>query len=127
MIPYFDENMGYRIPSALKLLRLKVIPGVKKEQGGGQDDIAYLKRAGQKGWLAISANKHMLDVQSERDTIISEKVGIVFITDGQMKRPDLMLLLLKKWDWFETIDKEEQRPFAFYLYPSGRTRKIKFI
>jgi hypothetical protein len=125
LIPYFDENMGSRIPAALKTLGLKVIPGVKKRYGGGQDDIDYLKRAGQKRWLAISANKHMLDVKEERNTIISERVSIVFVTEGQMRRPKLMLLLLKKWDWFEVIDKEEQRPFAFYLYPSGKIRKIE--
>lgn len=123
MIPYFDENMGSRVPGALKTLGLRVIPGVKKQHGGGQNDIQYLTRAGQKGWLAISANKDMLNVKDEKDTIIAEKVGILFITEGQMKRPELMLLLLKKWHWLETIDKDEQRPFAFYLYPSGRTKK----
>lgn len=123
MIPYFDENMGSKVPSALKTLGLRVIPGVKKQYGGGQNDIQYLTRAGQKGWLAISANKDMLNVKDEKDTIIAEKVGIVFITDGQMKRPELMLLLLKKWDWLETIDKDEQRPFAFFLYPAGRAKK----
>lgn len=125
MIPYFDENIGSRIPRALKLLKLRVIPGVSKRYGGGQDDIDYLRRAGQRGWLAISANKHMLDVKEERDAIISEKVGIVFTTEGQMHRPKLMLLLLRKWDWFEAIDREEKRPFAFYLYPSSRIRKIE--
>jgi len=117
--------MGSRIPAALKTLGFKVIPGVKKRYGGGQDDIDYLKRAGQKRWLAISANKHMLDVKEERATIISEKVGIVFVTEGQMHRPQLMLLLLKKWGWLEVIDKAEERPFAFYLYPSGKIRQIE--
>ncbi len=116
--------MGDRVPRALKTLGLKVIPGVSKRYGGGQNDIEYLKRTGQKCWLAISANKDMLNVQEERDTIILERVGIVFITDGQMNRPDLMLLLLKKWKWFEAIDREELHPFAFCLYPSGRIRKI---
>ena len=125
MIPYFDENMGERIPKALKLLGLKAIPGVSKRYGGGQADTEYLRRAAQKGWLAISANKHMLDVQAERDTLLNEQVGIVFVTDGQMARPALMLLLLKKWEWFAIIDDAEVRPFAFYLYPSGRTRKLE--
>ena len=124
MIPYFDENMGDRIPKALKILGLRVVPGTSKRYGVGQSDIEYLKRASSKGWLAISANKHMLDVREERETIIVGGVGIVFITNGQMRRPDLMLLLLKKWAWFETIDREEPRPFAYYLYPSGRIRKI---
>jgi hypothetical protein len=124
LIPYFDENMGDRIPRALKLLGLQAIPGVSKRYGGGQVDTAYLKRAAQRGWLAISANKHMLDVEAERDTILREHVGIVFITDGQMTRPALMLLLLRKWEWFAAIDNEEVRPFVFYLYPSGRTRRL---
>ena len=123
MIPYFDENIGSRVPDALKTLGLRVIPGVKKQYGGGQNDIQYLRRAGQNGWLAISANKDMLNVKDERDTIIAEKVGIVFITDGQMRRPELMLLLLKKWNWLETVDTDEKRPFAYYLFPSGRTKK----
>ena len=99
MIPYFDENMGGSVPRALKILGLRAIPGVSKRYGAGQDDIEYLGRAGQRNWLAISANKHMLDVQEERNTILTEQVGIVFMTDGQMKRPALMLLLLKKWQW----------------------------
>ena len=124
MIPYFDENMGIKIPEALKLLGLKVIPGVSKRYGAGQKDIDYLKRSGQRGWLAISANKRMLEIQVEKETIIKEKVGIVFVTDGHMSRPALMLLLLKKWGWFEQIDANEKHPFAYYLYPQGRTRKI---
>lgn len=124
MIPYFDENIGIKIPEALKLLGLKVIPGVSKRYGGGQGDIDYLKRTGQKSWLAISANKRMLEVQDEKDTIIREKVGIVFLTDGHMRRPAMMLLLLKKWGWFERIDKNEERPFAYYLYPYGKMRKM---
>ena len=125
MIPYFDENMGGSVPKALKILGLRAIPGVSKRYGAGQDDIEYLGRAGQRNWLAISANKHMLDVQEERNAILTGQVGIVFMTDGQMKRPALMLLLLKKWQWLEKIDKEELRPFAFYLYPSGKIRKIE--
>ena len=125
MTPYFDENIGNRIPSAFKILGLKVIAGVSKKYGRGQGDIEYLKRTGRKGWLAISADKNMLEAQNEREAIISERAGIVFITDGHIKRPSLMLLLLKKWSWLETIDEEEQRPFAFYLYPSGRIRKVE--
>jgi hypothetical protein len=124
LIPYFDENLGINIPRALKLLNLPAIPGASKRYGAGQVDIDYLKRAGQKGWLAISANKRMLEVPDERDTIINEKVGIVFLTDGNMLRPALMLLLLRKWSWFEEIDANEERPFVYYLYPYGKKRNI---
>ena len=93
MIPYFDENMGSRIPAALKTLGLKAIPGVKKQYGGGQGDIDYLTRAGQKDWLAISANKRMLDVQ-EQITPSSKQslfVHCVFSREG------LGLLLAKQF------------------------------
>ena len=124
MIPYFDENLGTKIPQALKLLGLRVIPGASKRYGAGQVDIDYLKRAGQKGWLAISANKRMLEVPDEKEAIINHEVGIVFLTDSHMSRPALMLLLLRKWAWLTEIDTNELRPFAYYLYPYGKVRKV---
>ena len=124
MIPYFDENIGIKIPEALKLLGLRAIPGASKRYGAGQTDIDYLQRAGRKGWLAISANKRMLEVPDEKDAIINEKVGIVFLTDSHMSRPALMLLILRKWTWLTEIDTNELRPFAYYLYPYGKVRKM---
>ena len=66
----------------------------------------------------------MLEVPDEKDAIINHKVGIVFLTDSHMSRPDLMLLLLRKWAWLTEIDTDELRPFAYYLYPYGKVRKM---
>ena len=65
MIPYFDEDVGSKVPKALKILGLRAILGCTKRGGKGQNDIEYLTRVGQKGWLAISINKEMLNVQRE--------------------------------------------------------------
>ncbi len=90
----------------------------------GKSDIEWLSEVGRNGWLALSCNKRMLMVPAERQVIVAEKVGIVFLTSGQERLPDTLRLLLDKWPWLETIDRSVQRPFAYYLYPSGRTRKV---
>ena len=65
----------------------------------------------------------MLRVPEERNTIIREKVGIVFLTDGEEHLDKVLWLLLVKWDWLSFIDQNEPKPFAFLLSPSGRPYK----
>jgi hypothetical protein len=85
----------------------------------GKKDTDWLAIAGQQKWLAFSGNRKILKVPSERQTLIKEKVGIVFLTSGQEKLPQTLCLLLKKWDKLELIDETEPRPFAYFLYPNG--------
>ena len=66
----------------------------------------------------------MLEVPDERDTIVRERVGIVFLTSGEENVPRTLRLLLGKMDWLETIDILVPRPFAYFLYPRGLTRKV---
>jgi len=118
-----DEDVGTKVPKALKLVGLQVFSLADKHLTG-KDDVEWLTDAGKGGWLAFSCNKKMLDVPLERDTIIAEKVGIVFLTSGQEYRHQVLRLLLNKWKWLEDIDRTTRRPFAYYLYPYGRTRKV---
>ncbi len=62
----------------------------------------------------------MLRVASEREVIEKEKVGIVFLTKGEERLPDVLWLLLVKWRWLEEIDRTLDRPFARFLSPTGR-------
>lgn len=125
MILLCDEDVGTKVPKALKLVGLReVIPMVDSGIGLHKDDVEWLKAVGKRGWLVFSCNKRMLDVPWERDTIITEKVGIVFLTSGQEYLHQVLRLLLNKWKWLELIDQTTARPFAYYLYPNGRTRKV---
>ena len=124
MILLCDEDIGTRIPRALKLVRLKVVSLADSSFGLHKPDVEWLKAVGQRGWLAFSCNKRMLNVPEERDTIIAEKVGIVFLTSGQEYLQQVLRLLLNKWKWLEYIDQTTPRPFAYYIYPYGRTRKV---
>jgi len=120
-----DEDVGIKVPKALKLVGIKNVKSMADSGFGlGKDDVEWLTNVGKRGWLAFSCNKKMLDVPQERDTIIAEKVGIVFLTSGQEYLQQVLRLLLNKWKWLEHIDQTTPRPFAYFLYPYGRTRKV---
>lgn len=125
MILLCDEDVGTKVPKALKLVDIKNVKSMADSDFGlGKDDVEWLRDVDKRGWLAFSCNKKMLDVPRERDTIIAEKVGIVFLTSGQEYLQQVLRLLLNKWKWLEHIDQTTPRPFAYFLYPYGRTRKV---
>lgn len=119
MILFCDEDIGTKVPDALRLVGYETF-SMKQKGWLSQDDTDWLTKAGQSGWLAFSSNKRMLKVVQERKTIIREKVGIVFLTSGEEHLPKVLRLLLTKWPWLELINDTEPRPFAFFLYPNGR-------
>ena len=123
MILFCDEDIGSSVPQALKLVGCKVYSGTTSQYWRGQTDLQWLSAVGQKGWLVFSCNRKILEVPLERETLIKAQVGIVFLTSGQEFRRNVLFLLLKKWEWLETIDSTEPRPFAYYLYPGGLTKK----
>jgi hypothetical protein len=123
LILYCDEDVGTKVPQALKTVGLHVLSAVSR-RAISEPDIQWIARAGIKGWLALSCNKNILDVPEEKDSIILNNVGIVFLTSGDMHPKDKLLLVLKKWEWMETIDTAIKRPFAFFLSPSGQIKKM---
>lgn len=74
--------------------------------------------------MAFSSNTDMLNVQEERETIIDEKVGIVFLTSGQERLADVLRLVLNKWAWLEAVDQQIQRPFVYTLTIKGHHARI---
>lgn len=122
MILLCDEDIGTRVPKALTLVRHRTISLVTKGWRGWADT-DWLKIAGKKKWLVFSSNKKMLKVPKERETIINEKVGIVFLSSGEEHIDNVLRLLLVKWAWLQFIDVNESRPFAYFLYPTGQYKK----
>jgi hypothetical protein len=123
LILYCDEDVGTKVPKALKLVGLRAISAVSSG-AKSEPDIQWLTRVGQKGWLGLSCNKNILSVPEENETIVSNNVGIVFLTSGNLHPKDKLLLILRKWEWLEMVDTTVIKPFAFYLSPSGQTRKV---
>ena len=120
MILLCDEDIGVGVPTALQLVGYETI-SMAKQGWLGIPDERWLEQAGRNGWLALSCNKKMLSVPAERETLIREKVGIIFLTSGQEYSARVLRLLLVKWSWLENIDRTAPRPFAWFLSPAGRT------
>jgi hypothetical protein len=114
-----DEDVGTGIPKALNLVGYET-KYLHKLGLAGKPDTQWLTIAGQNGWLVFSYNKKMLKVPSERETIIREKVGIVFLTNGTEYIATVLKLLLSKWDILKFLWDNEERPFARFLSPNGR-------
>ncbi len=74
-----------------------------------------------KDGLCLAATNISWKQKIEREAIVLEKVGINYLTSGQENRHNTLLLLLRKWDWIELVDKTVQRPFAYFMSPNGRT------
>ncbi len=89
-----------------------------------EPDIQWLARVGKKGWLGLSCNKDILNVPEERDALVNNGAGVVFFSTGNLHPKDKLFLLLRRWEWMEKVDSTENRPFAFYLYPTGQVKKI---
>jgi hypothetical protein len=117
-----DEDIGTRVPKALTLVRYRTMSIAQKGWTSWKDP-KWLALAGNKKWLVFSCNKRMLKVAEERNAIIQNNVGIVFLTNGEEHLPRVLKLLLMKWEWLNYIDENEPRPFAYFLYPTGQYKK----
>ena len=121
MILLCDEDIGTGVPNALAAVGYRV-HSLRGKQWGGRPDEFWLTRAGRLEWLVLSCNKRMLKVKAERDTIIRERVGIVFLTSGEEHPPTVLLRVLRKWKDLELLWNTTQRPFVRFL--SGNNRLL---
>ncbi len=119
MILLCDEDIGTGVPNALHAVGYDAHSMVGMGWQG-RPDVEWLALAGQAGMLVLSCNKKMLSVPSERQAIIDNKVGIVFLTTGEERPARVLLTLLRRWDALEEIDSATPRPFAKFLSPNGR-------
>jgi hypothetical protein len=79
----------------------------------------WLPFVGQQGFLVFSFNTGILCAEAQRNLLISERVGAVFLTTGRAKAVDVLRLILNEWDWLETVDVSTPRPFAYLLTLTG--------
>ncbi len=126
MILLCDENLG-KIPLALSLVGCDA-RHFKTLGWSGKKDVEWLPWVGQTEWLLFSCNKKQLTVPSERNAIIQNKVGVVYLTHGEENPAKVLMLLLRKWEVLELLWDTIERPFARFLHPNGRiTDKFKRI
>ena len=119
MILLCDEDVGTGVPIALNAVGYDA-RSLRGMSWGGLPDQFWLEKAGQLEWLVLSCNKRMLKVTAERNTIIRERVGIVFLTSGEEQPSRVLLRLLQKWPDLELLWDTTPRPFARFLFANNR-------
>lgn len=109
---FFDEDMGKGIPEALRAVGLRNVHYLRhyyrrRLRGGGSpiQDEEWIPLVGRSGWLAFSSNLGILAAEGQRELLISENVGVVFLTTGKEKSPDVLKLILNRWEWLQAIDR----------------------
>ena len=119
MILLCDENVGTGVPKALTAVGYDARSLVGMGWGGFPDEF-WLERAGQNGWFVLSCNKRMLKVTAELNTIVRERVGIIFLTSGEEHPRTVLLRLLRKWEDLELLWNTTPRPFARFFYANNK-------
>jgi hypothetical protein len=114
-----DEDVGTGVPRALTLVGYDA-RSLYGQGWAGLPDVTWLGHAAHLECLILSCNKKMLLVPGERNAIILNNVGIVFLTSGQELVAEVLRLLLTKWKALETLYNTTPRPFARFLSLNGR-------
>lgn len=114
-----DEDIGTGVPKALKLVGYDAT-SIFQEGWAGKEDTFWLEKAGQLNWLVFSCNKRILLVENEREALIKNNVGIIFLNSGWEHPASVLKLLLSKWDKLIDYHSKTPRPFALFLSPIGR-------
>ena len=125
----FDENVGKGVPAALRGVGVPTVaypgryPSRNPRIARGTADEVWIPAVGRDGYLVFSCDTGILEAEAQRTLLVRHLVGAVFLTTGQEKSFEVLRLVLRKWDWLQSIDRYEARPFAFLVTMSGRVRK----
>lgn len=90
-----DEDIGTGVPKALYAVGYEA-RSLFELGWRTYSDTRWLTLAGQGGWLVFSCNKRQLLVPDERGTIVREKVGVVYLTNGNEHPHRVLRYLLNK-------------------------------
>lgn len=118
---FVDEDTGPGLARALIDAGIKdvdyVAPGRRITKGA--DDEEWIRYAGQNRLLVLSRNNRILFVQAQRELLIAERVGIVFLPH-KATAAELVRLTLDKLEWLRELDATQARPFAFAIYRNSQ-------
>lgn len=123
---FFDEDTGRGVPDALRAVGIdcEYVSKRFRIETGTPDEI-WIPYAGKKGLLVFSCNKAILDAEAQRQLWVDNEVGGVFLTTGQEKKADVLLLILRRLQWFRDIHEKTPRPFAYTTTIHGRWRRLQ--
>jgi len=137
---YFDRNVGWRLPEALKLLGLNVVHHntLRKQLGmrnlprqqtlftQNEADDVWLQYVGQQGWIVFTPNRkfHREGFENELSAIKQFNVGCFYIWGAEATKWDKMVALCRGLDGMIAVAALTPKPFIF---DAGKTGTLKQI
>ncbi|MXX81560.1 MAG: hypothetical protein F4Y69_11125 [Chloroflexi bacterium] len=121
---FFDENIGYRVPEALRLVRVDGIDyltdrfGVEGQPAQGIRDEEWIPAIGS-SHLVLSLDKRLLRRPAQRKLLLDCGVGLICITSAHASPREMLHFVLRRMDRLERLDADIPRPFAFRVSLNG--------
>ena len=120
MILLCDENLGRVIPEELNWKGYDV-RSCRSLGWLSKPDVDWLPEAGRiADSLVISCDRMMIRRTEEAEAIISNDIGIVFLTSGEEPVENIVRLLSASWSLLEQLHINTPRPFVRFLTPGGQ-------
>ena len=117
---FFDQNIGPGVPRILRELGPREFnyralvdeyPDALR-RGQHVDDVEWLPRVGERGWLAITRDLRILVVADERRALIEGRARVVFLRPGNSPRRAMASFVVSRQAWLQRIYDEVPPPFA---------------
>jgi hypothetical protein len=126
---FIDEDTGVGVAQALYALKVATVDWVGNGRTirKGTPDEQWIPYVGRGQFLLLSCNVGILESEMQRNLLIQERVGAVFITSGEITRLQLMQFIMRRWDWLVTLHETHPRPFAYLTPINGRPRRDRRV
>ena len=123
MILLCDENISPKVPEALRQIG-RDARSFHMLGWLSRPDLQWLPGARQmEDLLILSRDRSMLDDADEKQALIDNNLGVVFLTSGQQPLEDLIQLVVDSWNELEQLHNSTPRPFARFLTTTGTLRQ----
>lgn len=137
---YFDRNVGWRVPEALRFLGLNVVHhntsrsslGLKQKGklktlfAPAEKDDFWLQYVGQRGWLVFTQDRkfHRAGFENELSAIKQYQVGCFYIWGAEATKWQKMIALCSGLDAMLAAADLTQKPFIYDAQKNGKLIQI---
>ena len=130
MTLYFDQDYSSRAVDAIRRVKAGPVESVRSafpEQFGRKVRVAdaqWLSMVGDRGWLAITRDAHVLKRPDELRALLEHGVGAVILRAPTATPFQMLAFVVKRWDWLREIDAGQPRPFVFSTTLDGEPELV---
>ena len=137
---YFDRNVGWRLPEALRLLGLDVVhhntlrsllglretANLKTLFTNNEKDDVWLEFVGKRNWLVFTQDRkfHRAGFENELSAIKQFNVGCFYIWGAEANKWQKMVALCKGLDAMIAAAATTPKPFIYDVQSTGRLIKV---